>query len=109
MTQAPMPTRIHRGDSEIVITWPDHESRYAARYLRLRCECAQCREEMTGRPLLDPGTVPGDLRAGAVRLVGNYAVRFDWSDGHDTGIYTYEYLRKICPCGQCAGGDAGGR
>jgi hypothetical protein len=33
--------------------------------------------------------------------VGNYALAFAWSDGHSTGIYTFEYLRKLCPCPQC--------
>jgi DUF971 family protein len=56
---------------------------------------------MTDRPLLDPSTVPDDIRASAISLVGSYAIRIDWSDGHDTGIYTFEYLRAICPCPSC--------
>jgi ATP-binding protein involved in chromosome partitioning len=61
-----------------------------------------CQEEMTGRPLLDPATVPADIAATAIRLVGSYAIRITWSDGHDTGIYTYEWLRGNCPCAECA-------
>lgn len=62
---------------------------------------------MTGRPLLDPTTVPQDVEAVSIRLVGSYAIRIDWSDGHSTGIYTYEQLAELCPCDACRGGGAG--
>jgi ATP-binding protein involved in chromosome partitioning len=98
----PVPLAIHRSDEELVITWADdHRASYPARYLRLRCRCAQCEEEMTGRAILDPATVPEDVIPVRIALMGSYAIRIDWSDGHDTGIYTFEYLKKICPCPQC--------
>lgn len=104
MTGSPLPERIHRAEREIVVTWsPDHVSTYPARMLRLACQCATCKDEFTGRALLDPGTVPEDMRADLVSLVGNYAIKIRWSDGHDTGIYTYEYLLTICPCERCQG------
>lgn len=103
MTDIPIPERIHRADDAVVITWSsDHVGRYAARALRLACHCAVCREELTGRPLLDPNTIPDDVRPLSITLVGSYAIRIVWSDSHDTGIYTYEHLRAICPCPQCA-------
>lgn len=84
------------------MTWDaDHVATYPARALRLACQCAACKEEMTGRPLLDPATVPDDVRADSIALVGGYAIRITWSDGHDTGIYTYEWLRANCPCERC--------
>lgn len=52
---------------------------------------------MTGRPILDPSTVAEDVRPLKVELVGSYAIRVVWSDGHDTGIYTFEYLNRIAP------------
>ena len=36
-----------------------------------------------------------------VEPVGNYALRIVWNDGHDTGIYSYDHLRQICPCPEC--------
>lgn len=97
-----VPERIHRADREIVVTWvADHLSTYPARMLRLACPCATCKDEFTGRALLDPGAVPEDIRADAVSLVGNYAIKIRWSDGHDTGIYTYEFLLSQCPCERC--------
>jgi DUF971 family protein len=105
---ASIPQRIHREDRAVVITWsPEHVSRYPSRELRLQCRCAACLEEMTGRPLLDPATVPHDIRPVTISLVGRYAIRIAWSDGHDTGIYTYELLAEICGCVSCRG--AGGR
>lgn len=104
MTDNPIPRRVHRDDREIVITWDDdHVGHYPARDLRLGCQCATCREELTGQPLLDPASVPADVRPLAVQLVGSYAMRIDWSDGHRTGIYTWRYLKAMCPCGRCTG------
>jgi DUF971 family protein len=58
-----------------------------------------CVEETTGRPLLDPAGVPPDVRPLKVSLVGAYAIRIEWSDGHSTGLYTYELLWALCRCG----------
>lgn len=104
MSPTRIPQRIHRGGREVVITWDDdHVGTYAARDLRLACHCAGCREEMTGRPLLDAAAVPQDVEALSIQLVGSYAIRIDWSDGHRTGIYTYEQLAALCPCAACRG------
>ncbi len=91
------------GPLYFLIQWDaGHEGIYPARMLRLACPCAACREEMTGRPLLDPARVPEDIDGVAMQLVGQYGIRIDWSDGHNTGIYTYEMLRRMCPCEKCA-------
>lgn len=102
MTEYPIPLRIHRTDDAVTITWAEgHVGRYPARDLRLACQCAACVEEMTGRPLLAPASVPPDIRPLAVSLVGGYAIRIDWSDGHNTGLYTYDHLLRLCPCERC--------
>ena len=62
---------------------------------------------MTGRPLLDPATVPQDIRPVSVALVGTYGLRVQWSDGHGTGIYTFERLLATCPCERCRARRAG--
>jgi DUF971 family protein len=103
--KTPVPYVIERLDEgrEIKIQWEEegHVARYGARFLRAACQCAVCVEEISGEPILDPATIPEDIRALGVRLVGQYAVYFAWSDGHSTGIYPYEFLLEICPCEEC--------
>jgi DUF971 family protein len=101
---SPMPVEIDRSaETRITVRWDDgHRSDWTARELRLLCPCASCVDEMTGEPILDPATVPADVRALGARLVGRYAVEFKWSDGHSTGMYTFELLRAACPCEACA-------
>ena len=57
---------------------------------------------MSGRRILKPETVPEDIKPLRIQLVGGYGLRVDWSDGHNTGIYTFERLRATCPCSRCA-------
>jgi ATP-binding protein involved in chromosome partitioning len=105
VSAAPVPQAIHRADDAVTITWTeDHIGVYPARALRLACPCAGCVEEMSGQPLLNPASVREDVVPLRLSLVGAYAIRIDWSDGHSTGIYTYEYLRSLCPCERCVGG-----
>jgi ATP-binding protein involved in chromosome partitioning len=88
--------------STITFKWPDgHESRYKARDLRLACRCAMCIEETSGRALLEPATVPAQVQAKRMELMGQYAVLIEWSDGHTTGIYNFRDLRANCPCEAC--------
>ena len=88
-------------DNAFRIVWDDaHVSTYPYRYLRQHCACAWCRDEVTGKQLLDPESVPEDLKGLGASTVGLYGLKFDFSDGHSTGIYTFDYLRAICPCGR---------
>ena len=92
-----VPTNIRQaGPDTLAITWADgQESRYKAHDLRLACPCATCVDELTGERRLDPARVPPDIKPVRIESVGNYAIRISWSDGHDTGIYTYERLRDL--------------
>jgi ATP-binding protein involved in chromosome partitioning len=96
VTEAAVPQAIHRDDTGLTITWSEGRCVLPARDLRLACPCAVCHEEMTGRPLLDPASVSDDIMLLKVSLVGAYAIRIDWSDGHSTGLYTYDHLKKLC-------------
>jgi len=58
-------------------------------------------DEFTGVRRLEAGSIPSTLERVGVKPVGNYALSFAWSDRHSTGIYTFDYLRSICPCPQC--------
>ena len=84
------------GDEALGIDWADGStSEILLREIRLACGCAVCRDELTGAPLLDPATIPADIRAYRIAPVGNYALTFDFSDSHSTGIYPWEMLRAL--------------
>lgn len=88
--------------NQIRIVWNDgHESLYPTRLVRINCACAQCVDENTGRRILNEASVPADVWAVGFSPVGRYALHFQWSDGHGSGIYTFENLRKFCPCPAC--------
>ncbi len=83
-------------EAALLLRWADGaEQRLTARDLRLACPCAQCRDEVTRERLLDPESVPLDLRITKIWSVGNYALGIAFSDGHDTGIYTFKALRGM--------------
>jgi len=84
----------------IHIQWQDgSESRIANKALRASCQCALCIHEFTGAMLLDVDSIPNDLRAESIEPLGNYAVSINWSDGHTSGIFSWEHLRKVCGLG----------
>jgi DUF971 family protein len=60
------------------------------------CPCAQCVNEYTGERVLDPAGVSDELTVETLDLVGRYALTFRWSDGHQTGIYSFRLLRELC-------------
>lgn len=81
-----------RGEFEIA--WPGGRVAIVPGFtLRDLCPCAACIEEGTGRKILDPSTIPLDIRADKIDPVGSYAIQVHWSDGHDTGLYTWDLLR----------------
>lgn len=95
------------------VTWSDaHTSHYDFAYLRQNCPCATCREERDKRGKFDTQTAAGStalpmfkpkITARAAKAVGNYAIQIEFSDGHSTGIFSFDYLRQICPCESCPG------
>ena len=95
----------------IMIDWKDgHHSQYTLAYLRDECPCASCTGAHGTEPQKSDYAAPRSdpfpmfkptLKMLNVEAMGHYAFRIDWSDGHNTGIYSYEHLRKICPCADC--------
>ena len=104
----PVPHAINRRDDGILIEWDaaGHEAWFPARALRLACPCAACVDEMSGRLLLDPASIPRDVRPVSLALVGAYGLKVQWSDGHGTGIHTFQRLLSSCPCETCRAGRA---
>ena len=96
--------------SGVQIDWKDgHHSEYGLPYLRDRCPCATCTNAHGDSPPVPPSPFEmfkKRLQLAGVEPVGRYALRFLWSDGHNTGIYSFEHLRDICPCDACRSGKS---
>ncbi len=98
-------------DHALTVQWSDGRvSIYPIRYLRKMSPSADARalrEEMARNPLtVLPSGGEAEVTAESAELVGNYALRIRFSDGHDTGIYSWEYLRQIDPNQPAADPDA---
>jgi len=100
----PTAVQISKSRRLLLITWPDgHKSEYPWDGLRAACPCVTCRggHENMGLP---PDPTVFDLKPAqsyelvGADLVGNYALQLLWADGHRYGLYTWEYLRGLCPC-----------
>jgi len=111
----PTSVKIHVSNGTGVdISWADgHASHYEFAYLREECPCATCNDAREKKASL--GEMASAFKstpalpmfkpkphARAATQVGNYAIQISFTDGHSTGIYSYDYLRSICPCAECA-------
>lgn len=88
------------------ISWDDgHESRISLKRLRDRCPCAGCQGETvllkTYVPPPVDTMVPGRYNLVGAEIVGSYALKLSWGDGHNLGLYTWEHLRNLCECAVC--------
>ena len=92
-----VPMALDRRDSRcLAVRWQDgFEQTIDVRDLRLACRCAACVDEMSGRAVLDPATVPLNILPTRIWSIGNYAIGVSFSDGHSSGIYTFGQLRSM--------------
>jgi DUF971 family protein len=109
----PASVKIHvKTGAGVDIAWADgHESHFDFPYLRDNCPCATCNDER-GKKQAFAGSSPAPSavlpmfkpkpRAQSASQVGNYAIQINFNDGHSTGIFSYDYLRSMCPCADCA-------
>jgi DUF971 family protein len=94
-------------EGHLLVRWDDgRESKFPPRWLRARCPCAECVEEWSGKRVVGDEQVKADVKPQGMNEVGRYAMQIQWSDGHSTGIYSWDYLRKLR---EEADGSAGGR
>ncbi|HUJ30611.1 MAG TPA: DUF971 domain-containing protein [Candidatus Acidoferrum sp.] len=104
----PISVKVHVSTGEgVEITWSDgHTSRYDFPYLRDHCPCALCNDERMKKDKLSSSPAlpmfKPRVKAKSATAVGNYAVQIEFTDGHATGIFSFEHLREICPCDACA-------
>ncbi len=99
MAASPQPTSIEPIGDELAVVWSDgSETYYKLEALRRACPCAACGGEpdVMGHVLRPQVTyVAQSFVLRSVRIVGGYAVQPVWNDGHDSGLYTFKYLRNL--------------
>jgi DUF971 family protein len=96
MTLLPKGLKLRKDENVLEIEWQDGSShRHPAWDLRCDCRCAGCVDEITGERLLDFRTVPAEIRIVDAKMVGNYSIKLVFSDGHDTGLFTWEHLKQL--------------
>jgi len=107
------PVDIKKNDARTLqIEWDDgHISLYPLEFLRRECPCASCSEarRASAKPAANPlrvlqahEIVQSNVSIRQAEVVGRYAIQFHWNDGHAEGIYTFDFLRELCPCEKCA-------
>lgn len=95
---APPPEKIRALKQEQVfeVQWPGQDPvRLPFRFVRQRCPCASCIDEFTGARILNPDSVPTDIAPTQMGFRGNYALQIGWSDGHGSGLYTWDHLADL--------------
>ncbi len=112
MSPMTTPTRLDlKRNERLEVQWQDGVlGIYPIALLRAMCPCAKCKDDRKAAPpASNPAgkkrtsltVLPGDhskpLSVLSAEMVGNYAIKLDWSDGHSSGIYSFQYLREICP------------
>jgi prepilin-type processing-associated H-X9-DG protein len=113
--QRKKPTGVYihvKSGGGVDITWADgHSSHFDFAYLRESCPCATCNDERGKKESVAALKLPSSPalpmfkpkpRAQSATQVGNYAIQINFTDGHSTGIYSYDYLRTLCQCADCA-------
>ena len=111
MVNSPEGITVDRNTSVLTIRWKDeHLSAYPFSLLRHACPCVECRgghDQMSDKPDPEVFFMPIEeskrTRIEDVVAVGSYAISIHWGDGHSGGIYNWDFLRVLCPCGQCRG------
>lgn len=107
----PTDVKVHvSAGAGLDIVWADgHRSHYDFVFLRDECPCATCNDQRqkkeSAKVLAGSSVLPmykPKVKARAAKTLGNYALQIEFTDGHSTGIYSYDHLRTICPCEECA-------
>ncbi len=95
----PRDLKVRIKEQRLYIDWKDGKrSDYSLHELRRQCPCATCRterEKESQNPLQILKFDPTGVRVTSANLVGNYAIQFHWSDGHNTGIFDFRFLRSL--------------
>lgn len=93
--EGPLPQVTHN-DTHVIIEWADgRKTKAAHRSLRTACQCASCIDEFSGEEILDKNSISHEIKPLEIMPLGRYAVSIHWSDGHNSGIYSWKLLEKV--------------
>ena len=95
MADVPIDIKALTAQRRLAVTWHSRQVEFPFVFLRGQCACAQCVNEWTGERMLDLASIPADIAIVKMELVGSYAVRIDWTDGHNSGLFTWERLLEL--------------
>ncbi len=95
MADVPSDIRALTDECLLTVVWWDRKADFPFVFLRGQCACAKCVNEWTGEQILDPATIPADIAIESMELVGSYALRINWTDGHNSGLFTWERLLEL--------------
>lgn len=97
MTEAPTKIRALQSQGVLELGWSDGNAfQLPYKFLRGQCPCAGCVNEMTGERMIDVDAIPDSIQPLKLEYCGNYALKIDWNDGHNTGLFTWERLHALC-------------
>lgn len=116
LRKKPVTVRVHvTTGTGVDISWADgHSSHFEFLYLRDRCPCANCKDERTKKTEVEHAAMAATSgtsvlplfkpkpKARHAEVIGRYAIQLEFTDGHSAGIFSYDYLRMICPCEECS-------
>lgn len=97
MSKDPRPTgiQLHTRSRELELTYASGENyRLSCEYLRVYSPSAEVKGHGPGQEVLQTGKLKAAITA--IRPVGNYALQLVFDDGHDTGLYSWDYLYQLC-------------
>jgi DUF971 family protein len=96
MTDPPSNIRAHQADQVLELAWEDGRVDHLPyRYIRGECTCATCKDEWTHERIIDPASIRAGLQLEGMELIGYYAVRLVWNDGHSSGLFSWDILRRL--------------
>ena len=95
MATPPLSIKSRQQEGVLELQWSHGTYRLPFRFLRGRCPCASCVNEVTGVRMVDVEDVPLAVAPTNIQFSGNYAIKISWNDRHDTGLFTWEYLELL--------------
>ena len=96
MASPPLSIKSRQQEGVLELQWSHGTYRLPFRFLRGRCPCASCVDEVSGVRVVDVEDVPIVIAPTNIQFSGNYAIKITWNDRHDTGLFTWEYLELLC-------------